>query len=448
MSGNSIWNELQKVSEIVAELRATNSSNEKIEILERNKDNEMLANVLFFTYHPHMKYKVTLKGIHGATVSKDGSQFDNPFALCKVLAQSNINKSLRNEVATFLATAPTEEVKGLIMGMLLKQLGIGVTAKTINKVFTDLIPMFEVARGESYKNVKMTKGEYIAVTHKINGIRGVYYYDKFLSRQGKDIGGFNNIIKELHELFKAIGVDHESAILDGELVRINRNMEISDEDNFRLTSSIVNSKKRTASEEEQIEYIIFDTMPRVEFERGESTKIYTERLKDLMRIKEAIEQLGLSHVRVVDMFYKGEYSPEIIDSILEQTDEMGLEGVMINTDSTYKCRKTKDLIKVKSFYYNDVKIIGFEEGKEGKEFEGTLGAVIVDYKGFPCGVGSGFKSDERDWIWEHRDDLIGRVCMVKCKGESRNSKDDEAVSMQFPIWCGLREEGKEVSYES
>lgn len=447
MSGNSIWNELQKVSEIVAELRATNSSNEKIEILERNKDNEMLANVLFFTYHPHMKYKVTLKGIHGATVSKDGSQFDNPFALCKVLAQSNINKSLRNEVATFLATVPTEEVKGLIMGMLLKQLGIGVTAKTINKVFTDLIPMFEVARGESYKNVKMSKGEYIAVTHKINGIRGVYYYDKFLSRQGKDIGGFNNIIKELHELFKAIGVNHESVILDGELVRINRNMEISDEDNFRLTASIVNSKKRTAEEEEQVEYIIFDTMPRVEFERGESTKIYTERLKDLMRIKEAIEQLGLSHVRVVDMFYKGDYAPEIIDSILEQTDKLGLEGVMINRNTSYKCSKTKDLVKVKSFYYNDVRCIGVYEGEEGKECEGTLGGIIVNYKGYEVRSGSGFKAHERDAIWADPSLVIGKIVTVKCKGESRNSKD-ESLSMQFPIFVTIREDKDEESYES
>ena len=44
------------------------------------------------------------------------------------------------------------------------------------------------------------------------------------------------------------------------------------------------------------------------------------------------------------------------------------------------------------------------------------------------------------------DEYLGRVCCVKCKLESKNNKGE--LSMNFPIWQCLREEGKEVSYES
>ena len=130
--------------------------------------------------------------------------------------------------------------------------------------------------------------------------------------------------------------------------------------------------------------------------------------------------------------------------MLAKTDSLGLEGIMINKEGNYVCKRTNNLLKVKSWFYNDVKIIGYEEGQG--EFKGTLGSLIVDYKGYPCGVGSGFKRDERDWLWEHREELIDRVCTVKCKLESKNNKGE--LSMNFPIWNGLREVGKEVSYES
>ena len=99
---------------------------------------------------------------------------------------------------------------------------------------------------------------------------------------------------------------------------------------------------------------------------------------------------------------------------------------------------------MQSWKFNDLKIIGFDQG-EG-EFSNTLGAVIVDYKGYRCGVGTGFDVETRNWIWQHKDELIGRICTIKCKQESCNKFGE--LSMNFPVWQGLREEGKEVSYES
>ena len=117
---------------------------------------------------------------------------------------------------------------------------------------------------------------------------------------------------------------------------------------------------------------------------------------------------------------------------------------MINiSDALYEAKRTKNLLKVKAMQDCDLKIIGFEEGT-GKN-KGTLGAVIVDYKGFAVKVGSGFTDEDRKYFWENKDKLFGRVITVQYFEETTNKKDN-SLSLRFPVFLELREEGKEVSY--
>lgn len=435
------WKEFERSYSVIKLLRETSSTNTKTSILTQYKDTPYLQELLYYTYNKDLKYKITLKAISKAEVGNVKSG-ESPFELASDLATCNIDNATRNRVATYLANVPNEKCRELVLGMLLKDLGIHMTAKSINKVIPNLIPEFKVALANPIAKAKLKIGERVTVTQKLNGIRGVYCMGGFKSRQGKDIDGFDNIKEELDDLFKYMCWDN--VVLDGELVRINSD-KIDDEDNFRLTTSIVNSKSRTKDEEEQIEFVIFDLLPYDEFVKGESILTYSKRSELLEEIDMYLESMGFEYLRTVPCYFEGGYDPYIINNILRQTDAIGLEGVMINRDATYKCKRSNDILKVKSFFYNDLKIIGFTEG-EG-EFVGTLGSLLVDYKGSPCGVGSGFTKEERDWIWNNKDELIGRVCTVKCKGESRN-KNNDLVSMNFPIWAGLRDEGKEVSYET
>ena len=92
----------------------------------------------------------------------------------------------------------------------------------------------------------------------------------------------------------------------------------------------------------------------------------------------------------------------------------------------------------------DLKIIDFEEG-EGN-FKGTLGATLVEYKDNIVKVGSGYSLEERNYIWKHKKELIGRIMEVSYFEESINSKTGLA-SLRFPVFKNIREIGKEVSYE-
>ena len=91
----------------------------------------------------------------------------------------------------------------------------------------------------------------------------------------------------------------------------------------------------------------------------------------------------------------------------------------------------------------DLKIIGFEEG-QGR-LRNTLGKLICDYKGFELGVGSGFSDELRNRIWNNKNKYLGRVSEIQYFEETHNDKGE--LSLRFPVFKCMRENGKEVSYE-
>lgn len=91
----------------------------------------------------------------------------------------------------------------------------------------------------------------------------------------------------------------------------------------------------------------------------------------------------------------------------------------------------------------DLKIIDFEEGT-GK-YKNSLGALVVDYKGYRLGVGSGFSDADREYIWNNRGVLLGRIVEVQYFEETSNQNG--GLGLRFPVYKCIRELGKEVSYE-
>ena len=143
------------------------------------------------------------------------------------------------------------------------------------------------------------------------------------------------------------------------------------------------------------------------------------------------------------MVYEGTDQSQIM-KWLDYAIKQGWEGLMLNKDAIYKCKRTTDLIKIKKFYSMDLPIVEVLEG-EGR-LKGTLGSLVVQYKENTVNVGSGFDDKTRTEFWKNRESLIGRVVEVKYKEISCDKKTG-LESLQFPIYVGLREKGKYVSYD-
>ena len=57
------WDALRTVNKIIEQLRATNSTNDKISILFANKDHILLSKVLYYTYDSRLKYGIQKKNL-------------------------------------------------------------------------------------------------------------------------------------------------------------------------------------------------------------------------------------------------------------------------------------------------------------------------------------------------------------------------------------------------
>ena len=143
------------------------------------------------------------------------------------------------------------------------------------------------------------------------------------------------------------------------------------------------------------------------------------------------------------MFYEGTDQSQIW-KWLDYAEQNDIEGIMVNLNTPYECKRTKNLMKVKKFYTFDLQVVGYEGGSG--RLSGNLGSLVVDFKGNSIKVGSGFDDNTRKELWNMRDELIGRVIEIKYKEVSKDKKTG-LESLQFPIFKSLREIGKAVSYD-
>lgn len=425
---------MDNVLRIINEIKETSSTNSKLDILKRESENELLKKVLYYTYSDNLQYGFSEKKLRELLNTSQvlNEKWDNVFNMLDELSISNINDSLRINVITFLLSQ-SEDIRELYIKILTKDLRCNISTKTINKAIKGLIKSWEVQQGYPINKVKLKKNEWIALSLKLNGIRSSHFAGYFRSRQNKIMLGLDHVKEDLIKL----GIDKDYFV-DGEMIRKNTD-NISDNENFRLTTSIINSDDNNKT---GIEYVIFDILPKEEFMNGESKLGFKDRLEQLRKLENKIKELELQNVRIAPTYYTGT-DHSMIEKILQKVDSEGYEGLMCIRDMPYKTKRHNGILKCKVFLSADCRIIGYEEG-DGK-YKGVLGSFIIDYKGNKVNVGSGYTDEQRIQFWQERDNYINRILEVKYKEESKD-KNTGLVSLQFPTFVCIREQGKEISY--
>ena len=427
--------ELLEIVNIIEELRNTSSRNDKMTILKNNKENELLKTILEFTYNPFKKYKITEKSLGGGDTFIP--TFESLDLLLHVLRTNNLDHQIRCSVNHFLVQTD-EEIRDLYRCVILKDLKIGVNAKTLNKIWKGLIPTSET--GEDIKPMLASKFEFdkppkeeFCVTEKLDGIRCMAICKEdgiqLFSRQGKLIEGCVSIETALMGMRIQVGRDF---VLDGELLAMNCGYDTV----YKETTKRVKNKNEL---KEGIYYMAFDMLEMEEFNQSKGVYKYHERLQKLLDLDKF---MGSMFVRIIQPLYLGSDMNRVLE-LLEIYKKLGAEGLMVNLmDAPYEFKRSKAILKVKVMETVDLKIIGFEEGT-GRN-SGRLGALIVDYKGYECGVGSGFSDFDREFIWNNQDQYLGKICEIQYFEETKNK--DGGVSLRFPVFKHLRLDKTEPSY--
>lgn len=245
------------------------------------------------------------------------------------------------------------------------------------------------AKWEDYKD----KIQYpIYSQPKLDGIRCIVTKDGMFSRNGKPIVSAPHIRKALDKLFK-----HEpDLILDGELY--------ADKfaNDFNKIVSLVKRTKPTAEDlmdsEKQIEYHVYD-VPSVD-------ETFTGRWRELdelaLDFPNCVKQVE-THV-ITEEFY--------ITNLYENYIERGYEGQMLRLDSKYENKRSKSLLKHKTFVDEEYTILDICEGEGNRT--GTAGYMV-----FETVEGKPFKSnvkgtwDETAEMLKSKKQLIGKQATIK-----------------------------------
>lgn len=434
---------LQKIFGIMQEIEKESSKTGKEKLLKDNVGELGFREALTFLLNPYIVTGISKKKITKKVDMETDYTPDSIFTLMDYLKENNTGRD--KDIATvqqFIRNQESQELMQFISKFVSKEVKLGISEKTVNKVYgAGTIPAFAVQLAESFakKEEKLT-GEFY-VTLKLDGNRCIAIVDKdgksrFFTRAGQPITGLTEIESKLSEL-KGI---EKGMVLDGELLLENPN-NLHSKDLFQATQKVV----RKDGEKTNLIFYVFDVMGYDGFLEGKSHSTYeTRRERGLETLSSYFEDSKC--IEVLPVLYKGS-DKNVIPLLLAEVEAEGHEGLMINTaNGYYQTKRTSDLLKVKSFKSADLICVGVEEGS-GRN-EGRLGAIIVEYKGGTTKVGSGFSDEDRNILWEHEDEIIGKIVEVKYFEESKDSKTNQ-VSLRFPTFVTIRNDKSidDIRYE-
>jgi len=231
---------------------------------------------------------------------------------------------------------------------------------------------------------------------KLDGIRCIVKADGMWTRTGKPIVSAPHVFESLQPLFKK----DPTLILDGELY--------ADKfaNDFNAICSLVKKTKPTSADlkesKDKIEYHVYD-MPSCEGS-------FIERYEELCSLFYYLEVLSNPYCILVETDVALDESD--VHELYEQYIAEGYEGQMLRLDLPYENKRSKALLKHKSFIDEEYAIVGYEEGNGN--LAGMIGALVFESKQgdkFTASVNGG-------WIyltelWDHRDSLIGKQATIK-----------------------------------
>ena len=418
---------INDINTFIENMNSSTSTNDKVEIIKVASKN--VLRVLYYTYNTYMQYNITTKVLDKRPdlCNKD-TKFSSMFDLLDSLNYKLItgHKAIE-ETNGFIYRNP--EYEQIIRLILNRNLKVRASVKLINKSIPNLIPTFNVALANKYDDKTKKKVDFKKdvwyVSRKLDGVRCLIVVDekgkaKSFARSGKQFYTLSLVEKEIESL----GV--KNVVYDGEMCIVDENGD----ENFQSIMKEIGRKDHTIKNGL---FQIFDFIPSVMFQRGEA-KSGTFSQRQL-----ALESLILGKT-LHHLDYLGQipvFSFEELDALTLKASEKGWEGLMLRKNSTYKGKRSNDILKVKTFFDSEYKVIDTFFGplryvKEGIEVEEEmLSGVAIKHKGNIVRVGSGFTIDQRKHLFKNPQDILGKTITVQYFEESQNQNGE--YSLRFPV---------------
>lgn len=266
-----------------------------------------------------------------------------------------------------------------------------IDAENITSKF--VAPMLAQNYEDRKEEINFIEGVWVQC--KLNGARCVASKNGLFSRKGSEWKSVPHINQALQRFFDA----HPDVILDGELFNADLRQDLGS------IISLISKKKITPEDidrsKQVVQYHVYDVV--------DSARDYASRLELLKNYVMEINNDCVSSVATYRCYSAGE-----IDRYLETFERQGHEGAIVRTNGCYENKRSKHLLKYKSFTDDEFLIVDVVEG-EGN-LAGKIGAFVLEnsrgvrFNSSPTGSHAYWQK-----MWSDRAQLVGKQATVKYK---------------------------------
>ena len=398
-------------------LKATNSKNEKREILAKYKSDEAVLAALHMTYDPFRKFyvkKITVPTPGTKTFRQLFNVFDR---LAEKLSRRELTGNKAKEAIRYFLGACNKDAQDVFIKILKKDLKVGMTESTLNKVFgSSFIETFDVQLAKEYDPKKPRKGvSFYFASRKLDGLRCYYSNGKLRTRNGHEIVGFDHILKELAKL--------PHPFVDGELFTREVNFE-------SIQGAVMSNKNIDPKRKEKIKFHAFVV-------GGE-----WQDTEEMVRQLNELNECGFKYIIPVE-YVMVPNTPEATLKVCEKFMREGYEGAMFrHPEIWYEWKRSHSLLKYKLFKEADFTIVGVNEGEKGSDWEGTLGSFEIEGTlgkvKIRCKANIKTDLETRQEWWNDRKNLIGLTTEVKYQNVTDAKSNDGTYALRFPYATKLK----------
>lgn len=343
------------------------------------------------------------------------------FELLDKLHSRELTGNAARDMVTRVLSNYTEDTAKILKRVLNKDLKAGFSETTLNKIYPNLVPTFDVMLAQKKEEDTIITYPCIAEV-KYDGQRTIAIVENdvvsYHGRSGKVSFQWEGLFdEELIDISNSIG---KPIIVDSEVMG----------DTFIET---INAKSEdNVSAKEKLKFYAFDILTLEEWKNKtcQNTQEVRSRGLDLV-----ISRLGLNKVK--KSVWRLCNNAKELDDFYKEVTSAGGEGLIIKDPSgKYEWKRSKLWLKFKPVYTYDGVITGFYLGKPGSKYENTLGGILVegdDENGhhFKTAVGSGFSDEDRDEIWQNQNSYLGKMVEVEAQEMSKSGNE---YSLRFPVF--------------
>lgn len=438
------------IKQIFDEIAAESGTNEKMNILSKYKDNELLVKVLYLANSKRVKFYI--KQI--PEYEMNSNCLDN-FLSHKVLHELSVlsERTKTGHAATAHLKTILENLNSddayIIERIIEKDCKIGMGTRNINKVIPDLIektgymgckPYSKelitklLAKGTCYSQEKMD-GRFVNIV-----IQGGELLME--SRQGEPTLLDNPFfMTELAHLKDCVinaeltmeGIErYESNGIVASLISI-ATKQFNGED---ISKSVKKLEAKHMPYREALDLIrvtAWDILTLDEYFTRTCKRKYSERLADLNVTIQGYKTISVVETREVSTIEEVmAHFEEILKRNGEGTVVKSKDGVWADTKPSYQ-------IKVKKEMNLDLRVVGFNYGTVGTKNEHVISSLNVESEdGLLKTKPQGIDEDEMDYITANQDKLMGKIVEIKCSGLSQDSNGN--YSTLHPVYKHFRDD--------